>query len=386
LAGVLLLLRFERTGAMKWLALAFFLFGVALWDKALFIWMLGSLGASTVAVFPWRLWKQVTLKRVAVAAGSLALGAAPLVFFNVETGGATLHPEQVISDPQTLVHKWHVLAHTFEGSAYFGFLTDELSKGTDVRPPRIWGRASAAINRSLGDLHGNGMLFALFASFALLPWLWFTPARRPAVFAAVYLFLTWVQMQILPGTGASVHHVILLWPFPHLLMAIAGAQLAARIGRQGPRIMAALLVLMLAWNLAIVNQLFAQLETKGSSPLWTDATQPLVFELQSMPLKRVITVDWGYETTLCLLSDGQLPLWDIGYDLMSPSVDTEKILWMMSEPLNVFVGHAPGAEIFPGVHARLEKIAADAGLHPRVESVVRDRNGRARFYLMKFEK
>jgi hypothetical protein len=100
----------------------------------------------------------------------------------------------------------------------------------------------------------------------------------------------------------------------------------------------------------------------------------------------VVTVDWGYETTMCLLSDGQLPIWDLSYELLSPNADIAKVRWMMEDRRNLFVGHAEGSEVFSGIHTRLAQIAAEAGLHKQVERIVRDRNGRARFEVARYEK
>src|SRR5260370_12830470 len=97
LAGVLLLLHFERTGASKYLALAFFVFGLALWHKALFIWMLDGLAVAAVCVFPRRVAAMLTPRRVVLAALSLCAGALPLIYFNAVTARATLHTGRAMS-------------------------------------------------------------------------------------------------------------------------------------------------------------------------------------------------------------------------------------------------------------------------------------------------
>jgi 4-amino-4-deoxy-L-arabinose transferase-like glycosyltransferase len=51
LAGLTLLLRFYPTGSRRQLAAAFFLFGLAFWDKAIFVWMFTGIAVASLIVF-----------------------------------------------------------------------------------------------------------------------------------------------------------------------------------------------------------------------------------------------------------------------------------------------------------------------------------------------
>jgi hypothetical protein len=192
-------------------------------------------------------------------------------------------------------------------------------------------------------------------------------------------------MALVPNAGATLHHVILLWPFPHFLIAIAGAQASRSLGRLGPRLAGVALAAMVACNGLVVNQYVADLSTHGTSVIWTDAIYPLFDYLDSSARSKVITVDWGYSATLCLLSDGQMPLTDISYSLLRPS-DAEKtwIASLMQDPRSLFVDHVEGGEQFPGVHSRIASIAADAGYARRAFRVITDRNNRLRFEIVQY--
>ena len=72
LAGVFLALRFDTTKKPVYLALAFFCFGLALWYKALVVWMLAGLAAASAVVFPKRILALLSPARVAIAAGALS--------------------------------------------------------------------------------------------------------------------------------------------------------------------------------------------------------------------------------------------------------------------------------------------------------------------------
>lgn len=385
LAGMLLLLKFERSGASKYLALAFFVFGLALWHKALFIWMLDGLVIAAVCVFPRRVAALLTPRRVAVASLSLCAGALPLIYFNVVTGGATLRVGEVMSDPAPMSQKLLVLKKTMSGNVLFAWLTEETQPATAAPPRKFREIASVKLSRLAGGVRSNWMFYAFVVSCCLVPWLWFTQSRRAALFVLIYLVVTWAQMLILPNTGASIQHVLLLWPFPHFLIAITGAQIGASLGRHGARAAASVLVVVVAANLLLINQYYSDLVTNGTTAIWTDAIYPLFNYLDSISGSRIVTTDWGYATTLCLLSDGEMPLDDISYTLLGPSAaDSAWIRSLIEDPQNVFVDHTAPDEQFPAARERLASIAAQAGRTAEVIAVIRDRNRRPRFEIVRY--
>jgi Dolichyl-phosphate-mannose-protein mannosyltransferase len=391
LAGILLLLRFERTRSWLLLGLAFFLFGLALWHKALFVWMLGGLGVAGIAVFPRRIWALLTplrlgAARVALAAGALCLGAAPLIYYNVVSKGGTFRTDEVIADPAPFAQKLLVLRKTLNGSALSGFLSDEVPDRFVRSPSGGLEKASVGINRATGDLRGNWMLYGFLASCCLLPWLWFTRARSAAAFALVYMAVAWGQMLILHNTGTGMHHAILIWPFPHFFIAVAGTQFARRIGRVGSAVLVAVLALMAARNLLMVNEYYAHLSTRGTTAFWTDAIFPLQDYVASLPGRKVVATDWGYGATLCLLSRGTSPQHDISFQLLAPEPDAAAMRTLISDPESVFIEHASGSEMFPGVREKLLGVAKKAGYERKVLRVIHDSNGRERFEVTRFVK
>jgi hypothetical protein len=192
-------------------------------------------------------------------------------------------------------------------------------------------------------------------------------------------------MLILPNTGASIQHVLLLWPFPHFLIAIAGAQVSASLGRHGVRAAASVLVVVVATNLLLINQYYSDLVTNGTTVIWTDAIYPLFNYLDSVSASRIVTTDWGYAATLCLLSDGEMPLDDISYTLLGPSVaEAARIRALVEDPRNVFVDHIAPGEQFPAAREHLGSIAAQAGRTAEVIAVIKDRNQRPRFEIVRY--
>jgi hypothetical protein len=385
LAGVLFLIKFERSGSSKYLVLAFFVFGLALWHKALFIWMLDGLAVASLFVFPRRIAAMLTPRRVVVATLSLCAGALPLIYYNVVTGGGTLRTSEVMSDANPISQKVLVLKKTFSGNVLFDWLTEETQPETQARPLEFPEIASVKLSRIVGGVRSNWMFYAFVVSCCLVPWLCFTQSRRPAVFVLIYLVVTWAQMVILPNTGASIHHVLLLWPFPHFLIAITGVQISVSLGRYGARAATFVLVVVVATNLLLINQYYSDLVTKGTTVIWTDAINPLFNYLDSMEGVRIVTTDWGYVTTLCLLSDGEMPLHDISYTLLGPSTaDAVRIRSLIEDKRNVFVDHIAQDEQFPAAREHLALLAAQTGRTRDVIAVIRDRNQRPRFEIVRY--
>lgn len=74
LSAILLLLRFHRRGSLRALAGAFLLFGLALWDKAVFVWVLFGLASATICLFPDTLRKYLTKKNYRHCSDGLCTG------------------------------------------------------------------------------------------------------------------------------------------------------------------------------------------------------------------------------------------------------------------------------------------------------------------------
>jgi hypothetical protein len=386
LSGMALLIRFERTRSGKDLALAFFLFGLAFWDKALFVWMFVGLMAASAVVLRRHVLRLISSRRLIVATASFVLGSSPLIYYNVVTHGATLHTDSIMSARAPVAQKARILKSTMDGSVMFGWMTEETYPGIShpaALPTAV--KVSVAIVHLVGSVRSNCLWYAFLASCALIPWLWFTPSRAPVAFTAVYLCVAWGLMLAVPNAGASLHHAILLWPFPHFLIALAGSQLSKSIPKAGPALLGCALVVLVVANVALMNQYYADLMTRGTTAIWTDAIYPLAQQLKAYQSRRIVTVDWGYSDTLCLLSNGNIPMSDISFALLSPSRAQEAwIETMVKDPNIVFVDHTARDWQFQDAHTHLQAISDRTGYVRDVLSVVRDRNERPRFEVYRY--
>jgi hypothetical protein len=190
-------------------------------------------------------------------------------------------------------------------------------------------------------------------------------------FAIVYMAVVWLQMAVTRNAGASVHHTVLLWPFPQWFLALALAQAWPPLGR---RLAAAGAVAIVAWNAVVLYDYGARMSRNGGALLWTDAIYPLADFAQAEPFE-YYAVDWGILENLTLLGQGRVavyPAW--------PSPDPAQL----SSDRVLFLTHTPGNEVFPGANARLDDLAAQLGLKREVVRTIADTRGKPIFQVLRF--
>jgi hypothetical protein len=372
LAALVLLVRFHHDHKTRDLAWAFFLFGLGLWDKAIFAWVLFGFAIAAIAVFPRDLRKHLSGPNIAIAVSAMLAGALPLVIYNIARPLETLRSNAHLSRTD-LPHKTDILEQTMDGYVMFGFLTAVDSGPQPGEPKRWYQSLSLAASRWTGQPRHNAMLWAAIASVLSLLFLWRSTARQPILFGLIACAATWLPMVLTAGAGAAAHHVILLWPFQ--LVPIAAA--LSRI----PAAPAALVTALLCGsNVAVTNQYYADLITNGPTVRWTDAMDPLQRYLTELHARQIVAADWGFMETMNLLSEGQLPM--AGADTSSD----QAVNALLRDPLNVFVAHAPGLAYQPEQRAALEDAARRENYQEEPLTTIHDRNGRPTFDVFRFRK
>jgi hypothetical protein len=377
-AGCFLLFRFAaHQSRIRYLALGFCCFGLALWNKALFAWALSGLTAGGLAVF-WPEVKQcLTPRNVAIAVAAFLAGALPFVVYNARNSSATVS-ENAHLETDRMPIKWLQLERAADGSSLFGYMTSEDSD-KPIKPPTSWrGRLAQWIWRRVGDRRETGFFYVFGGMLALAPLWW---RLRAARFSLVFMIVAWSMMAVTKNAGASAHHDILLWPFPLLF---AASVLASIPWRWLAGLAAAAMVLM---NLLVVSQYVLQFERAGATGGFTDATIALNRVLPED--QTIYVIDWGMNATLQLTHQGRLHMWSAQGALMgdSPSPDQQaQLLAMLADTSAIWLGHVAGREAFEGVDAHLERFASMAGYEPELIRTVADSNGRPVYEIFRFHR
>jgi 4-amino-4-deoxy-L-arabinose transferase-like glycosyltransferase len=347
----------------------FFCLGLALWHKALMLWILIGLAAAALALFR----RELKPRRIPAAVLGLALGALPFAIYNIQTNFDTFRQNSAwtFSD---IRGKAMLLRFTLDGSGLFGFLVHEDHQTEHAIPAQTaLDRASYWVSETAGR-RGGWLPYALAASLLSLPLLWRTRARTPILFALIVSAVAWCQMAVTQNAGGSVHHAVLLWPFPHLIVAVAAAEFSRRT-----RWAALPVLLVVGTNLLVLNQYYVQARRNGGAGNWSDACFPLTDHLVTLKPGAVFLADWGFFDTLRLLSRGSLRLdWALEF-----GNDQHLARWL-STPNALFVAHSPGSESFEGRRAQLLESSEKLGYRRELLDVIHDRNRRPRFEIYRF--
>jgi len=387
-AGLLLLVKFHRSSNALWLAAGFFLFGLALWDKMLAVWMLSGLAIGALAAVPRQILAAWTWRRLAIAALAFLAGALPVAVSGIHDHFAALR-DNAGRNVDELPGKIEILRRTINGEGLFGFMFAEDGQTAAPRDPgSLAERLSAEVSDRFGHPRRSLQLYACLLALALAP---LSRGRdlRAILFAAAAMAVAWIQMATTPGAGGSVHHTILLWPLPAMVMAVSFAAASRRLGRAGIPAVAIILAVLVASDILVSNEYFWKSVRNGGSHTWTDALFPLSDDLMAMRPAKVYCADWNIFENLRLLDRGALPLAS-GMDPapspgMSPA-QREWLLGMIAAPNAVWVTHVPDFEYFPAVRPKLDGFAAAAGSEHRLLKVISDAHGRPTFELYRFER
>jgi 4-amino-4-deoxy-L-arabinose transferase-like glycosyltransferase len=350
-----------------------FVFGLALWDKAVFIWALSGLTAGVMTAYYPEVRRTVRNRRV-VLQSSLAflLGALPLIVYNIHRPNDTLKSTAHFS-LENLSVKVAQLEYAADGSGLFEFLAADNGSGQPKPLVSRRGRLAGWIRDRLGDRTASLFPYAILLALLAAPLWWRSPHRRPALFALVFSAATSLAIMVTRDAGGGVHHAVLLWPMPHLLVGVALADVR-------PRWLSwAVGVVLVASNLLVINQYIYQLERNGAEGNFTDAIYPLSEQFRDSERAVIYIVDWGLSEPLNLLHRGQLDL----------RVSTQPFLnvdSMLADPRGLFAGHVREREAFKGTADNLEAATRAAGYTKQVVQVVSDSNGRPVFEIFRIHR
>jgi 4-amino-4-deoxy-L-arabinose transferase-like glycosyltransferase len=385
-SGLLLVVRFYQRRALPSLFWGFCLLGLGMWDKALFVWMLSGAGVAAIIVFPKQILAVASRKRIAIAILGFTLGVLPLLVFNLENQWDTFRGN-VSHDTSDIPGKARLLMETAKGAGLFGWMFDEGWQTPQPHAPRgIIQTASAKISSLAGHPRHHALFYAFLLAVLLTP-LARGGALRAILFALITMAVAWVEMATNANTGGGVHHTILLWPFPQLVVAVSFAAASRRLGRAGIPAVAVAAALMIVSGVLVTNEYYLVSFSFGASPVWSDAVLPLTGFMKSVHSGNIYCVDWGILDSLRFLSHGKLNV-VVGNDPISkPALSPEDrapVLRMVTDPDGVFVAHTKDFENFVGTNDKLVKFAVAEGYRREMLGVVSDSFGRPAFEVYRF--
>jgi hypothetical protein len=379
LGGVALVFKFASEGRRWALLLGFFCFGLALWDKALFVWLFSGLMVATIVVFPRELWSRCSLRNVGLAAAGLCLGALPLLAYNAVSNLATFRGNSSF-DLAQLPSRLHALRITWDGEILWGYMVHAPWSPGVPRESGTLERMAGVVHSLAGIHYHNELVPAFWVALALAALLCltggFTGARKTLLFCLIASAVAWIQMALTKDAGWGAHHVVLLWPLPQWFLAVVFVEASHQLRwrRLGAVALVAATVFLAGENLLLTNEYYYQLARYGALGSWSDAIYQLSGEVGRIESAHIVVDDWGIANALLVLHGGSLPL-----------VMADGRGWDRARLAHeVWVGHTPEYQQRAGANERMVQAARPAGFEKRIIKIVPDRNGRPVFEIFRF--
>jgi hypothetical protein len=197
-------------------------------------------------------------------------------------------------------------------------------------------------------------------------------------------------MAINKDTGGSVHHTILLWPLPQLIIAVSLAGASRRLGRAAVPAAAGITAIVAISGALVINQYYVKAWRNGGAVFWTDGIVKLSdYFKQNKPPGWVLATDWSIADQIRLLHRGRILIGSGSDQVTKPEMNTEdrEVLGrMLAMQDAIWVAHAPEFQIIPGANEKLLNFATLSGFRREPIAVIPDNYGRNVYDVYRFVK
>jgi hypothetical protein len=390
MAGLLCWLCWYRRGRAPYLYWGAYLFGLGLYAKLLFLWVIVALGATFFVLKVsslrkglglWPLPRRLGYRQVATALLCFLLGVLPLIIYNVQTKGTFL----------TLTGNL-----TF---SYYGTFNLAFAENLATRLEQFKVVLNSGHLWYLGGIFTNDLYPFLFvgAGLACIPVVLWKARHEWRRVAFPFLMLTFIVLASCFTVSALwLTHYAILVPFLPLAVAVAVDLLAryiipSGIGQKGhpigrfiPDLVMLLVIVVLAVSDLRVDLSYHQaLARSGGYAAHSDASYELARYLQGQGVASPLAMDWGIDAPVQFLTRGAVnPIEIFGYEWESDEAFEERLVRFLPDPDNLYIFHSPGETIFHRRQA-FDRLVVEAGKVSRVEKVVLDRSGKSIFVLVR---
>jgi hypothetical protein len=240
----------------------------------------------------------------------LLVGAAPMIAALGEAlAAATEFSRGTGGRPHEWSEKLHTLATMLDGSYFHRLMLDGGS----------FERMFEAQGAAAGPFLWIFALCALFLAWRIVQRAPEDAPDRGAAFVLLTALLTLAGVLLTPR-AVRIHHALNVYPFPHLVVAIALVELwrlRAKRDLRGIALRAgaaALALAVLAGGVQVSRRTWAAIEVSGGKGRWSDALQRLGRELEREKDAVVVGLDWGFRAPL---------------EFAAPRLEIEEPIWRM---------------------------------------------------------
>ncbi len=372
--GLLAILKWYDGKRDQYAFLAGLAFGLAFWNKALFIWnFAGLLVAVLIMGLPLlvRAWRWPAAGLFVVA---LLIGASPLLKYNLQSRGGTLKSTDHLTTSGVGDKAWYFalslngetaanvdlqntnpdrVMHPLSHAA--GWLSSRFSN-----PPSSWRFPAGVLVLVLGLITANGT------------------QRRWIAFFLISGFVGWLQSALTPDAGRSIHHTVLFWLNWYASVALAFGCLAAWRSAAAKRVVAGGVALLALGGAMTMFADYGALLLHSATTPWTDADAALAAKLSALGARQVLTADWGIADVLALRSRDQISVTEEVFNLNGGSFDRDQFAACKAPDCYV-VTHVPEKVMLAKASAFLQQGLKDNGFAIGAATTISDTHGTPTF-------
>jgi 4-amino-4-deoxy-L-arabinose transferase-like glycosyltransferase len=358
---------------VRYLLLGSFFLGLGFFNKVDFVAFIIGAGIAALCFYGAHLWGAVRARPSLIVTCCLGflLGAGPMIFKipHVMTFTAA---GQAAAGPGELSEKFHTLLAMYDGS-YFYRLMD----------------VGGLFNKMYEQPTGTHSLFGfilLIAIVSLLAISISSPEKkresRVAGFLLLGFLMTTVCVFFLPG-AVRIHHAVLAFPFPQLIIAAAFTFLWERrstvpICRGTRTVIFVAILILLGSQLHAIFRTEKLLRETGGRGRWSEAFDSFCRENKNRADLIIASLDWGFNEQLAFLTDAPKlvePFWAFGsFKEALPPLPTGSAF--------LYLAHSREYSLYRYDVAYLEAVQ-DSGENVEIHSYS-DRQGRIVFYTIRF--
>jgi 4-amino-4-deoxy-L-arabinose transferase-like glycosyltransferase len=381
LGATLSWLRWWRTGARRHAIAGAFLLGLGLYAKLLFLWLIIALGLA-VLLLNLPEWRQIVerLTRGLASWAGLAflLGSAPLIAYNLQTGG-------------TLSSIGGNLNTSYYGTNNLAFLPNLLERlkqfAAVLAGSHFW---------YLGGTYANWLgvgLFLVALGIALSPKRAYEvraiDSGRDEARRALFPFVVIggvILASCVTVSALWVTHFAILTPWPPLAIAAAMGFFVrhSELRRASSRGNLALVLVLVVVGASLIGDVFTDfryhqaLSTSGGLGAHSDAIEDLARWLAADDRGRVpvVAMDWGIAAPVTFLTRGEVtPVEAFGYQWETDADFTARLGQFINDPDTIYLWRAPDEIIFDR-SADFRALYVPLGLEEDILEAFYERSGR----------
>jgi hypothetical protein len=379
LKGVALwaLLRWWQESDAKHLYLGVFFIGVGITDRASFLWIPMAIGATLILIYRKCLADEIgrrldSTKKIFLACVSFGIGASVFLAFNIATRGGTFTPmagsfgetsggANNFALLENFYLRLQMLTEVLGGGYFNHFIAGEKAYQTTA-----WNFSGSP----LSWLVPLAFVY-FFIKMIAVRFDWFTRntiakiEQKPLFFIVSMIFVLLVLSCFTPTLHRG-HQLLMLYPFPHLLVAIFVFDTVHLIAEKmktrnitTTNVVCFIFVLMI--SAASARQVFAyhdMIKETGGRGAWSDAIYEIVEEVDRHPQRAVVCMDWGFNANI--LSLAKNPVRTIRNYYVDTRRSPEQLAGLFDER-HTFLFHTPEYTLMPEPREDFSRAVALSG-------------------------